>query len=79
MNLEFAFAPNPRDWSFGYCTAFADLGMASLVIGPLHVQFGCDVDRAEELAPALRSPRTALRAWMAERWAPSGRGAQEMS
>lgn len=71
MEIEIALSWNPRTWVIGHCAEFAELGMASLVIGPLHVQFSADVDRAEELAPALQSPWTALRAWLIERWAPT--------
>jgi hypothetical protein len=27
------------DWAWGYCSTFADLGAATLVLGPLHVRF----------------------------------------
>lgn len=35
MSFEFDW----ETWTFGLCTAFKDLGLVSLVIGPLHVNF----------------------------------------
>lgn len=66
MELQLVFEKNLKLWRVGYCTEFAALGMASLVIGPAHFQFSCDADR-DDLCKALGSLSTAFRAWLTER------------
>lgn len=39
--IEFGWDWSARAW--GYCREFEELGMTSLVLGPLHIQFDWDI------------------------------------
>ena len=65
MEMQLSLATSLDEIAFGFNSAFADLGFSSLIIGVLHVQFSCDLDRVDEFRDALGSPWKAFMAWLA--------------
>lgn len=67
MKIQLAFASSPDLWAWGYGRGFQELGFTALVLGPIHIQFECDLDKTL----ALETPWSAARAWLIEaarRW-----------